>query len=258
MVDILLLVLFPLLAVILTLFLHANFLVSIIFFFGFPSIYLSYRTKNGVLRALIFSLCFLAGGIFFDHLAVLDNAWHVPTIFPFRVFGTVPIEDVVWALLLTYFIVIFYEHFFDKGKHKLINPHMKYLGYVLVSVVTFLLFSIALSATWLQISYFYLKGGLVVMLLPVGAFLIKFSKFLGIFLKTAPYFFYVGFLQEVTALQLGHWSFPGVHSIGWVTIFGYRFPYEELFFFLILNAVAVITYFAFFDDTRSHISRKRK
>jgi hypothetical protein len=104
------------------------------------------------------------------------------------------------------------------------------------------------GSTLPRIEYFYLKGGITLVLLPTIAFLVTFPGFVSKFFKTATYFFYAGLLQELTALQLGHWSFPGKNFIGWITILGYRFPYEELFFWLIVFSSCVLAYFEFFDD----------
>jgi len=54
--------------------------------------------------------------------------------------------------------------------------------------------------------------------------------------------------MKVTALQLGWWDFPGSNFIGWVSIFNIRFPLEELIFWLFLFAMAILTYYEFFDD----------
>lgn len=250
--DILLLILFPLIAVILSLGLKLNFIISTLIFFGLPSVYLSFRTKKVILRTLTFTLLFgLSASIVLNYMASLDNSWEVPTIFPFRLLDKVSIEEIVWSLLIVYFIVIFYEHFFDKGKHK-VEYSMRYLAYILISILVVFLLSLFTNPDLLKINYFYLKAGLIAALLPLAAFLFEFHKFVSKFIKTGLYFFYLGLLNELTALQLGYWSFPGSNFIGWVTILGHRFPFEELLFFLMIFAIAVLAYFEFFDD-REHL-----
>lgn len=60
--------------------------------------------------------------LFTDYIATISGAWLVPkTIFPFRLLGVIPIEDFIWGLLFIYSVVIFYEHFLNKGKHELID-----------------------------------------------------------------------------------------------------------------------------------------
>lgn len=125
-IDVIILSLSPIIAALVSVLLKTNFLISTFLFLGIPSLYLSIRTKKAIGRAAIFALLFITVGSILDHLAVINSIWFVPTIFPFRIFGTVPAEDYVWAFMLVYLIIIYYEHFLDKGKHKLIAPHMKY------------------------------------------------------------------------------------------------------------------------------------
>lgn len=128
-IDILMLAVLPLVAVTLSLWLKLPFLFSTILFYGVPFLYFSLRTKNLILRTFIFSFIFsVPGGIAGDYLATRDGSWHIPTIFPFRMFGLVSVEGIVWLFLTIYTIVITYEHFMDKGKHKVVNIHMKNLG----------------------------------------------------------------------------------------------------------------------------------
>lgn len=249
-IDIAILVIYPLFSVALSLFFKVSPAIATILFFGLPSFYLSLRTKKAIIRTLIFTSSISVFGIIVDHLAALDKSWHTITVFPFRIFGTVPLEDLIWVFFLIYYIVIFYEHFFDKGKHKLIAPHMKYFAYFIISVSVIFLLLLFSNSSLLKIPYFYLKGGLLVLLVPSVAFFVYFPKFISKFLKTAPYFLYVGLLNELTGLQLRHWSFPGENFIGWITILGYRFPYEELFFWLVIFSIAVLCFFEFFDDDK--------
>lgn len=112
-VDIFLLILFPVIAVWASLFIKANFLQSILLFFGLPSLYLSLRTPFQVKKTFLFSLILsIPFGIIIDYIAVLDSSWYVPTtVFPFRLLGIVPVEDLIWGFLssivLLYFTNIF-------------------------------------------------------------------------------------------------------------------------------------------------------
>jgi len=249
--DITVLAFSPLLAGIISNFLNLNFLFSHILFLGVPALYLSYRTQKAILRALVFSALFIIPGIFLDHLAVTDKSWFVPnSLFNFRVFGTVPMEDIVFGFLLAYLIVIFYEHFFDKSKHRILEGFGRFYPYLLIPLIMLSLLLVLTKSSLLDVNYFYLKAGIVFLIITALAFVFKFPKFISIFLKTVPYFFFLGLLEEITALRLGHWEFLGKHIIGWVNIMNYKFPIEELLFYVVLFSVAVITYFEFFDDAK--------
>ena len=102
----------------------------------------------------------------------------------------------------------------------------------------------------LIIPYFYFVGGVVLVLIPVISVLFKFPNLIVKFSKMGAYFFYSSIIYEITALKLGLWDFPGDQFIGWVSIFGTVFPFEELFFWIILGVLSVLSYYEFFDDDR--------
>lgn len=251
-IDIFLVIFFPLFAVFVSFKFDTVFLVSTLLFFALPSIYLSYRTPNGILRSAIFSMLFsIVGTLLFDHLAKVDKAWYTTTIFPIKIFGTVTIEDLIFTFLFVYFVTIFYEHFEDKGKHKILAPRMKYF-FVLATTVLSVFLLIYLINPAFNVNFTYIKIGSVLFLFPVVAFLIEFPKYISRFLKVAPYFFFLIFSQEIVAVKLNHWGFPGKNFIGFISIpfFGIVIPYEELFLWISISAISVICYFEYFDDNK--------
>ena len=48
------------------------------------------------------------------YFATTDQSWYVPTIFPFRVYGILALEELIWGFLTAYTAIIVYEHFLDK------------------------------------------------------------------------------------------------------------------------------------------------
>lgn len=250
--DIFLLILFPILSVLISFAFKVNFLTSALLFFGLPSIYLSVRTPSQIKKALIFSLIFLIPFCFIiDYIAILDHSWFVPlTVFPFHILGVIPVEDFIWGYLITYSIVIFYEHFFGKNKSEIINKRMIHL--ILPLFILLLIFFVVLFTNpgLLIIPYAYLWMGTVFVLLPIIIFLLFFPSFSNKYIKVASYFFFLTILFEITGLQLNHWTFPGNNFIGWVNIFGYHFPLEEFFFLCVLGSTAVLSYYQFFNNDR--------
>lgn len=249
--DILLLTLFPIIAVILSLVFKLNFLISTLLFFGLPSIYLSFRTSKGILRALIFSLFFgLIPGLVIGHIGVLDKDWYTTTIFPFRIFGTLSVEEIIWIFLLVYFIVIFYEHFIDKGRHRVVDGYFKILGIALSVIFIIFFVLILVKSSLLQIKYVYMRTGLSV--IPVIILVLKHPHFFFKLLKISPYFIAVSLINLLTGVELGHWYYPGNNFIGMASVFNYKIPYEEFLLFVLLFSTVVIGYFEFFDD-RKHL-----
>ncbi len=251
-IDIILLILFPIIATIISFAIKANFLTSTLLFFGLPSILLSYRNRRAIKKSLTFSAIFcIPLCISVDYIAVLDKAWFVPSsVFPFRLLGILPIEDFIWGFLLIYTVIMFYETFFDKTGKEIIDKKMKYLGLILGIIL--LLFFIALftNPALLYIKYAYFWIGLILVLAPAVIFLSFFPKNFSKFVKTGIYFFFLNSLLELTGIGLEQWTFPGDHFVGWIELFGKRFPFEEFFFFITITAVAILSYYEFFDDDR--------
>lgn len=249
--DIAILLAFPLIAVGLSLAFKLNFFISTLLFYGLPAGYLTLRNKHAFGRTLIFTIpATLVAGLVFDYIAHFNGAWFVPTIFPWRVLGVVPIEDFVWGFLYVYSILMFYEHFLDKGRHNLADKKMKYFIILLLLMVSLFLLAYFNQPGLLLNSYVYAKYGIVLSLIPVVLFLACFPKFIAKYAKIVLYFSIVSFLNELTALKLGHWTFPGRDFIGWVELFGQRFPFEEFFFYVLLGAVMILSYFEYFDDNK--------
>lgn len=250
--DIFLLVLFPIISVILSLAIKANFFTSILLFYGPPSLWLSFRTPNQVPKTLIFTtLCSIPFGIVIDYLATTDQSWFVPvSIFPSRLFGIIPYEDIIWGFLLVYSTIIFYEHFLDKGKQGLVDRKMKYFVWpVLTALIVFLSIHF-LKPELLVLKYAYLLLGIGLVLIPSITFLSFFPRLISKYIKTASYFFILSLLFELTALQLNQWTFPGNNFIGWVSILGFDIPFEEFFFFFVMTSIGILSYYEFFDDDR--------
>lgn len=246
----------PILTSVISWILDLNFLISTLMFLGIPALYLSLQDKSKIKRNLIFSSLFTIPGIYVDYMARKDLAWDAPSsLFSFRIAGVVPVENIVWFFLLSYFIVAFYEHFFDRVHHKTVGRRMKLL-FAIVTIGT-VAFIVPFFAHQQQpiISYFYLKLGLLLGLLPISLFLFKFPRYLSVFIKIVPYFLAISLLEEFVGLHNGYWAFPGQHFIGWINIGSYRFPYEELIFWMIMFSAIVITYFELFDDNRLKFKR---
>lgn len=251
-IDIAVLILFPILAVSLSLLLKANLVTSTLLFFGLPSIYFSFRTPKMVPKTFIFALILTVFiGPWADYIATVSGAWFVPnSAFPIKLFGVVTFDNLQWLFFFVYSVLIFYEHFCDKGKKELVDRRMKYLVWPLFAVLFIFILFVRQSPALLNIPYAYVWLGLITTLLPGMLFLNFFPNFLSRYVKVSAYFFILSILFELTALELGQWSFPGTTFIGWVDILGYRFPFEEFFFWFLLAVTAILSIYEYFDDDR--------
>lgn len=251
-IDIAVLIIAPLMAMIISIILKANFLLSTLLFFGIPDIYLSVRNTQAIKKSLVFSI--LVGGVgslVIDYFATTNGSWFIPdSIFSFRIFDIVPIDDLVWGFLLVFNIIMFYEHLLDKGKHNVKDTKLKYLV-VLVIFTLLAFFSIyAFKPSLFEIDYFYIKAGIIIVFLPTISFLSIFPKLISKYVKTGAYFFAQGIIFELTALHLNQWEFNSSEYIGWIELNSLRFPIEELIFWMILFAICMLSYYEFFYDDR--------
>ena len=251
--EIFFLLVYPIIATIISFIFHANFFFSVILFLALPSIYLSFKGEKYVPRLLIFS--FFASIpliIILDYIGQASGTWSFPpSIISYKLFSVVSLETILWAFFNVYYVVIFYEYFLDKHVTKKIwNPHMKYLIiFLLIIIIPFTLFLIYLPSS-IHIPYFYLVFGLVIFIFPILWQLFYHPSVLSKIFKTGAYFFYLSLVYEFAAIKLGWWFFPGLEYIGWITIFSITFPLEELIFWVILFAMAVAAAFEFLDNEK--------
>lgn len=251
-VDVFLMVLFPVIATIITLIFKTNLFVSTLLFFGIPPLYLIKKRPKILLRALPFIIIFALPFTFMiDYLGVKDGSWYVPyTVFGLRLFGVVAIEDLVWTAVLVLFGITFYEFFLDfTPKKDFINQRLRYWKFPLILLLIFFLFFF-FAPNFLEVQYLYLKTGIVLIFLPLILFLLFYPKFLIRFVKATIYFFPVCLLFELTGLYMNQWTFPGQNFIGFIELFGLKFPFEEFFFFIIFGAGFLLSFYEFFADDR--------
>ncbi|KKS44091.1 hypothetical protein A2567_01245 [Candidatus Azambacteria bacterium RIFOXYD1_FULL_42_11] len=250
--DIILLGTLPIAAAIVSLIFKTNLLVSTMLFFGLPSAWLSYRTKSAIKKTAIFAAIFsILMTPMLDYVAVVNGVWVVSTVFPVKLFGTTPAEQFIWGFFFVYFLVIFYEHFFDKSKNEKINPRLKNFVIVFTILSLSFLFVVFINPNIIQIEYAYFWIAFIFGFIELILFLLVYPGLLSKFFKTTIYFFSLAVLVEFTGLKLNHWFFPkNTKFIGWVGLFGLKFPFEEFLFYFVMLAAMILTYYEFFVDDR--------
>lgn len=249
--ELAILILFPVLAVALSLGFRVNFLVSILLFFLPLMVFLSWKNKQAIIKTTLFSLLFVIPlAVIIDYIAVVGEVWYVTTIFDWRLFGLAPVEDFVWGFCIVYSMVIFYEHFYDKTGREAAGRYMKWLMAIIGILVVVFLNILVFNKNILDIPYTYFWIALVLVVIPISALFFRWRNLSGKFLKVGTYFAFLTLLEELTALYLGHWWFPGNEYIGWVEIFNLGFPLEELVFYIMFGSLAVLSVYEIFDDDR--------
>lgn len=253
-IDLIFLIIYPFFATSVSFLFNINFFFSILVFFGVPSIFLSLRAKEYVVHTLIFSLIFaIPFTIVLDYITHVTRTYlFLDSIFNIRLLEYVTIDMILLGIFSTYFIIIFYRYFF--GEHA---PHKLYVRnttpLIILLLLLLLIFFILLifSSDSLRIPYFYLICGIVIFLVPLSTTCFVFKKIRYRFLKVGFYFFVFNLLYEITALKLRWWEFPREGEfVGWINFLGVAFPFEEFFFWIMLSAPSVVSWFVLFGEDR--------
>jgi len=248
LIDLIVLILIIIVSTFLILQFRVKPLVSTIFYFIIPAIYLCLREKKNYKKIFVASVIFgLLFAFVFDLLATFNNAWLVhQLVFPYKIFGIVPIDDMIWFFFLVFLATTFYEHFLDDEKHKTISKHFKYalIPSILIFIATIIIFII--SPNILRFSYSYLILGSIATI-PLFYILYLKPKLIHKFLKLSIFFSFLYLIFELTALKLGQWGFYGQY-IGTVEFSGLKFPFEEFFFWIGISAPTLISYYEIFID----------
>jgi hypothetical protein len=249
MIDIGFLAIFMCIAVVYVLLFYMNYLFSILFFFGLPALFLSLRSPRAVLGSISFSfLLTVPLGIVIDYLAVFNLAWYAPrTMFSFRIFGLLPIEDFVYGFLFCYLVLLFYNHFIALQDHSILNKNFKYfLAIITFGLGIFIFVYEILQVRNMNIPYYFFIGSVFLVVTPLILFFSYYPKYVKKFILIIPYFFLLTFVFELTSLHLGLWIYPGDAFIGWITLIGYGFPLEEFLFMFILAAPVILALYEVF------------
>jgi hypothetical protein len=246
--DFIILILWNIIAFALSFAIGINYLITAILFFLIPSLYISFKNKKLIKKSTIFSVLFTVPIVFiFTYLAHKDGAWQNYSIINLYIFDLYPIDDFFWGIFYVYYMVIFYEYFFDKNKQQIPSIFYKLIRILTIATLLFLLLIVLIPGFY--IPYIYIIGVLTLFIILPYIILTKYKKIQRKLVTFSLYFFYMFMLYEYVANIKDNWSFPGQHFIGYFTILNVSFPLEE-FLWALLAAPAVIVYYEFFADDR--------
>ena len=209
-----------------------------------PLLYLAWRESLPWKKILFASLTLgLLLGAFFDLIQSFNAAWSTDVlVIPWKVFGVLPVDNLLGYFLMTALTISFYEYFFKTESHGFPIPNRYFKITAVVASITVLVF--LLFAFWpqaLNIPFAYLLGGLAATLATIYS-VYRRPFLLDRCLRMSALFFVIWFVEEIVVLHTAGWSFGGQY-IGWVSVFGVSFPFEELFFWMFWYApFLVVTY----------------
>jgi hypothetical protein len=213
-----------------------------------PITYLGLRELKPWRRILFAS--FVLGAILgavFDLIQSFNNSWVVNLVIPWKIFNVLPIDNILGYILMTLLTLIFYIHFFLPNQSSDIPKRFYILMCWVIGVATIVFVTFLLKPSSFLIRYPYLFGGLVAVTVPVS-YLVRHPKSLNNILRIGAYFFFVWFLTEIIALKTDGWGFAG-EFVGWISVFGVSFPFEELFFWMFWYAPFLVAAYGFLMGT---------
>lgn len=229
--------------------LQLGYLAGTMIYLVAPSIYITIKKASVFRKTALFSALLSAPLVLvFNYIATVSGAWFEVTSSGIRVLGTFPIETFLWAFSVTYFTIVFYEYFFDRNKEVRRFPKsIKYLVLTLLLFVTLFGLVLVMNRDLLVIEYFYTYFAFGLFIVPPVFVAFHYPVLLQKMVYQGLYFLLLSLIYEMAALQAGHWYFPGSY-IGFVEIFGYRFPFEEFIWLAFCVPSTIAIYEVFADD----------
>lgn len=235
-----------------TLWLKLNFITSTLLLFGIPSVFLALKNKPKIKKVALFSLLISIPFTFVvDYLVSKDNGWHImSSLFSYRIFDIIVLEQFVWGFTFTFYATAFYEHFLDKKvkKDPIITKRMRRFSLILFAGLGAFIYTVNNYSQFIVLPYAYAVIGLMIGIIPLISFLLHYPKLIKRFFSAVLYFSLITSINEFIGLALGHWVFPGNNFIGKINFFNFIIPYEEVIFYMILFTPTLFTYYEFLDD----------
>jgi len=228
-----------------TLFLKLNYFFSLLLVIGIPSIVNFFWLKRSRKKVFVFSIISLfLFAIPVELTCRLTNTWDTQTIFP-RLFGIIPIENLIFAFLNFLWVLSFYEYFIDKDTQSKIPS--KFMILVSIYLVAFFIVMITYSINPLTVSFSYSTMALIVLIIPEFILFIFHPHVLKKIILPLLVFAFIFFIYEVSALQAGNWWWPGEYLYT-IDMFGKKFPLDDVVFWYILSTPALIIGYETFED----------
>jgi len=215
------------------------------------AIYLGIRKKKNWSKifagAIVFGSLF---GFILEFIANVNGVWQEPTVFLTRVLGVVSWESILFYPIMTVFILVFYEHFFDKDITKKISSHIWIAAIPALLMIIYLVTEYLLIPGSLNLPYTYVILGILAIIIPI-IHCVKRPELFRKYSMVAVSMFLLFFIFEVVGVAFGYWYFPGNEYIGTVTVFGATFPIEEIIFGMFFYPATIASYYeTFIDDMK--------
>lgn len=218
---------------------------SILFVLIPPSITNFLWLKNSQKKILIFSsFATFLFAFAVELISRLRYAWDVQSILP-RLFGIIPLENIIFAFINFFWVLSFYEYFIDKDTTKKISNKFRYLVYIFLIFSIIVFFIYFYNSSWIGMDYVWV--GIMILLIPSIAIFSKNIKLLKKTIIPVLFFFFVFFVYEIVSIMIGSWWWPG-NYICPINFFGYVFPIDDIIIWYIFSTITLIGGYEFFAD----------
>lgn len=233
-----------------------SYLFSTLLFFAIPSLYVTLKHPE-LFRTL--ATYAIAIGVPFvliiDAIGVYNHAWWETSIFSQRIFGLVPFDTVLWAILYSYAITALYEYFFAQRKAVVLSKNFWKFETGLLGALVIFLASFSFHREWFTVQYFYtVFVGVFYVLISLIGLVHKPAKFSRLWTQCL-FFSILLLIGELGALAANHWGFSGSQYLGMIHIANLSFPFEEMIWILTGVPAFLYAYLQLTDasETRTEI-----
>lgn len=214
-----------------------------------PVIYMSSRKKKNWKRIALGTLVFgLLLGHLLEFVAHKSFIWQCKSlVFNSLIFGTSTYDCTLGHGLMVIFMLTFYEHFLNKDVQHYIPKKVLIvlIPSLLIGMLLYFVPEYGVEIPVTSYPYFYIG---ILAIIPLIFLSLKNHKIITKLLFMGVFFFAYYFFFELLAVYKSYWIYPGNNYIGWVEILNLKFPFEELFFWMMLYAATIVSYYEIFID----------
>lgn len=228
--------------------------VTIILFFGLPSIWLLWLLRPPVSLFLPVAISALATTLLFESIAYSSGLWYELSDFQVRMFGVFPLEIFFWNFATQLLIIAVHEYFSDD---RLINEvrinwkNIWLLGFLVLLAVIGVLFVTTMSRVVLPFAAWWLLAGAVVSL--GGAMILSHTSSRAVIKKaglTTLLMLPILLIHELVSLFSFHWVFANpAQYLASINIAGELYPVERFLFILLIPLWIIVVYESYLDDS---------
>lgn len=200
------------------------------------------KSRKKVLLFSVFSTLLFAPPI--ELASRLANTWDVQSIFS-RLFGLIPLENMLFAFINFFWVLSFYEFFIDHDRSKSISKKLKYLIglYCLFAAIIFIFYFY--DKNLISLNYFQIA--VPTLIVPSAIIFIKNPRLLKKVILPTIFFAVIFFVYEIVSLKIGSWWWPGNYLLSF-QISDKVFPLDDVIIWYFLSTPALIGSYEFFTD----------